>query len=162
MDLKKQIFKLLEEEEKERFINKKNQQRFEQQCSHFCNGVMKPVFKNIQQAFMSYRRSVDISPSFFSCVRPGVYPKLCISVPNGRMFRYWVEVKQIRDKFCVKRFRSIEEEGGVPKVFKTSLPHGRQPVDDLSEITEEYLQRDIIELYRRHIIISTIPLRHVE
>ena len=157
MELSKQIFELLEPEEKARFMIQKNQERFEQQCGHFRNRVLVPVFNNIQQAFMSYGRSVDISPSFFSCVRPGVYPKLCISVPGGRMFRYWVEVKQNRDKFCVKRFRSIEGKGGMPQVFKVSLPQGRQLLDDLSEVNEEYIQRDIIELYQRHIMMSMGP-----
>jgi hypothetical protein len=157
MELSKRIYDLLEPEEKARFMSQKNQQRFEQQCSQFLNYVMLPVFKNVQQAFMSYGRSVAISPSFFSCVRPGVYPKLCISVPGGRMFKYWVEVKQKEDKFCVKRFRSIEGEGGKSKVFKMSLPQGRQLLDDLSEVNEEYIQRDIIGLYRRHIIVNAIP-----
>jgi hypothetical protein len=162
MELSKQIYDLLESEEKARCMIQKNQERFEQQCGHFRNRVLVPVFNNIQQAFMSYGRSVDISPSFFSCVRPGVYPKLCISVPGGRIFKYWVEVKQNRDKFDVKRYRSIGRKDDSPQVFKVSLPQGRQLLDDLSDVGEEDIQQDFIELYKRHITMKTSPLRQVQ
>jgi hypothetical protein len=160
MELSKQIFDLLEPDEKERVISQRNQERFEQQCGHFLNYVMVPAFKNMQGQFMSYGRSVDISPSFFACIRPGVYPKLCITVPDGRTFNYWVKITHAGGKFIIERFRSIEGEGGVPQVFKISLPQGRQLLDDLSEVNEEYIQRDIIELYQRHIIMNKSPLRH--
>jgi hypothetical protein len=157
MDLKKQIFELLEPEEKARFMIQKKQERFEQQCRQFINHVVSPVFKEIKEEFSRYGRSVDIAMGGFSNIIPGFYPKLHITVPGGRIFKYWVEVKQKEDKFCVKRFRSIEGEGEKPKVFKISLPQGRQLLDDLSEVNEEYIQRDIIEVYQGHIMMNTIP-----
>jgi hypothetical protein len=140
MELKKQIFDLLEPDEKERFISQENQQRFEQQCGHFLNRVMVPVFKEMQQHFLSYGRSVDISPSFFSIIRPGIYPKLRITVPDGRTFNYWVKIKRNGEKFIIERYRSIEREGVMPQIFKASLPQGRQRVDDLAEVCEEDIQ----------------------
>ncbi len=162
MDLSKQIYDLLEPHEKTRFMSQKNQERFEQQCRQFINHVVSPVFKEIKEEFSRYGRSVDISLGHIPSNLLLVYPKLCITVPDGRTFIYWVTIKRTGDKFYVERFRSIEGEGSISKVFKASLPKGSQLLDDLSEVTEEDIQRDIIELYQRHITMKTSPLRQAQ
>ena len=162
MDLKKQIYDLLESEEKQRFINQNEQERFRQQGSQFINHVVSPVFKDIKQEFSRYGRSVDIAMAGFSSEYFLAYPKLCIAIPDGRTFTYWVKFKRTGDKFIIERYRSIEREGEIPKVFKASLPQGRQLLDDLSDVCEEDIKRDFIELYKRHITMNTIPLRQVQ
>jgi hypothetical protein len=160
MELKKQIFDLLEPEEKERFINQNEQERFRLQSSQFINRVVLPVFNEIKEEFSRYGRSVDIAMGGFSSEYLVVYPKLCIAIPDGRTFNYWLKFRRTGDNFIIVRYRSIASEGDISTVFKRSLTTRRQLLGDLSEANEEYIQCDIIELYQRCVVVmNTIPLR---
>lgn len=159
MNLKNQIFNLLEPEEQERLIPLKDRKKFEQQCDQALNQVVLPVFKRMRKGFIRCGRSVDIAPDCFPIVSPGFYPRLRIAVPDGRTFIYWVKIERTGDKFCIAHHHSIE--GGKPQSFTVLLPQGRERfVDDLSEVRQEDIERDIIELYREHITMKKMFRRH--
>lgn len=162
MDLKKQIFELLEPEEKAHFVIKTNQERFRQQGRHFLIHVVSPVFKDIKEEFSKYGRSVDITMAGFASEYLLGYPKLCIAVPDGRTFTYWLKFKRTGDNFIIVRYWSIACEDAISTILKRSRPTRRQLLGDLSEANEEYIQCDIIELYQRCVVRNTFPLRQAQ
>ena len=162
VDLKQQIFELLEPDEKAPFISQIDQERFRLQICQFINGVVLPVFRDIQQAFMSYGRSVDIAMAGSSSEYLVVYPKLCIAIPDGRTFNYWLKFTRTGDNFIIVRYWSIACERDISTVFTRSHPTRSQLLGDLSEANEEYIQCDIIELYQRCVVMNTFPLRQAQ
>lgn len=149
MELEKEILDLLETDEREGFISQKDHETIEQECSQFMDYVVLPALKKIQEEFRKYGYSVHISPGCF----PSLYSKLRIRVPHGRTFIYWVEIKHKGPKFIIERHLSIEPDVGISQVSKGL--HGRQLLGDLSHVNEEEIQRDFIEVYKRHVKINT-------
>ncbi|MEI8015204.1 MAG: hypothetical protein WCH20_10250 [Nitrospira sp.] len=158
MNLKQQIFNLLEPEEQERLIPLEDREKFEQQCDQVGSRIVLPVFKRIQKDFRSYGRSVDITPDHFP-IFPPVDPRLRIAVPDGRAFTYWVEIKRSGDKFWVAHHHLIE--GDKKSCISELWPQGKQQfVDDLSEVRQEDIQQNFIELYQEHITMKKMFRRH--
>src|SRR4051812_42658462 len=109
MELTKQIYSLLESEEREGFIKKTKEDAITYEIERCFERVIFPAYETIIKGFGNFGRQAEIFPPVFSVY---LCPSLRITVPNKGTFRYWVKVKHRGETFCIKRQLSIEGENG--------------------------------------------------
>ena len=164
MTFKEQIFDLLEPEEKRQIKMKEEvetrNERFNEQSRWFYENLLVPLFKEKREGFSKAGRTVKISPSLWGGIWiPGTFPKLCISVPNGRTLSYRVEVKCKGNQFLVVRYFSIERTASNSNYNEFASRNARV-VDDLYDIQKEDIYKDFIEQYEHNIKNVTSHLVH--
>jgi hypothetical protein len=148
MQLKERIFRLLEPDERRKYVltqaKQRIDERFENHKDCFHDIVWIPFLDGLCDQFRAFGRATQLSPELLR--NAGLFPKFYMVMPDEGTLRYWIEIKQIQDRFRLKRFLSVEKPNVVRD--KQQVPsHKSELLLNLSGITTETLLQDFIDQY---------------
>jgi hypothetical protein len=151
------ILKLLEPREQRQFLEKQTKQivdeRFESERDWFHESVWIPFLNDLCEQFCALGRRAKLEPSGSCNTR--WFPKFYMVMPDESLLRYWITIKQVYERYQLKRFLSIDKPNG--KEHPVS-PYKSELLRDLSGVTIEALRQDFIGEYR----IKVLKRRNVE
>jgi hypothetical protein len=115
MQLKERIFRLLEPDERHKYVVTQDKQRiderFENQKDCFHDSVWIPFLDALCDQFCAFGRKAQLSSELLR--NAGLFPKFYMVMPDEGFLRYWIEIKQVQDRFRLKRFLSVDKPNVV-------------------------------------------------